>query len=117
MSAETIKTPPDKIGKFQCEKCGNCCRQPGYVHISDKEIDVCAEFMDIDTAEFIAKYTRLTKQRSGLSLTEQNNGACIFLTEDDKCLINSVKPNQCRQFPFTWRYKDGQDICTGWQNI
>ncbi len=102
---------------FECQRCGNCCRESGYVHLSEKEIDACAAFLNLDVTVFTEKYTQLTKQRSGLSLTEQDNGACIFLTEDGACQIQPVKPQQCRQFPFTWRYKDGQEICKGWAKV
>ncbi len=101
---------------FECQRCGNCCREPGYVHLSKAEVDTCAEFLNINITAFTDKYTRLTKQRSGLSLMEQDNGACIFLTEDGECQIQPVKPQQCRQFPFVWRYKDGQEICKGWKD-
>ena len=101
---------------FVCQRCGNCCREPGYVHLSEKEIDACAAFLNLDVMDFIEKFTRLTKQRNGLSLIEQKNGSCIFLTENNECLIQAVKPLQCQQFPFTWRYKEGQEICKGWQD-
>lgn len=99
---------------FECQRCGNCCRECGYVHLSEKEIDACAAFLDLAINDFTDKYTRLTKHRSGLSLTEQNNGACIFLSQDGQCLIEPVKPLQCRQFPFAWKYKDVEKICKGW---
>ncbi len=64
---------------FKCQRCGNCCRQSGYVHLSEKEIDACAAFLELDLNEFTENYTCLTKHRNGLSLIEHDNGTCIFL--------------------------------------
>ena len=103
------------LSGFECKRCGNCCRVPGYVHLSQSEIDACAEYLGMDVAEFTDQYTRLTRCRRGLSLNERKDGSCIFLTEGGECLIEPVKPLQCRQFPALWQYKDIENICPGWK--
>jgi Fe-S-cluster containining protein len=102
--------------KFECRRCGNCCRVPGYVHLTQSEIDACAEYLKMGAGEFIEKYTRLTKYRTGLSLLERQDGSCIFLSEGGECLIEPVKPLQCRQFPAIWKYDDMEEVCAGWNN-
>jgi len=99
---------------FVCRRCGRCCRESGYVYLSDSEVDAIAGRLGMDIEGFTERYTRLTQHRDGLSLVEQDNGACIFLSEGGDCLIQAVKPLQCRQFPFVWRYRDVQAICKGW---
>jgi len=84
------------------------------VYLSEAEIDAIAGQLGIDISEFTERYTRLTRNRNGLSLVEQDDGACIFLSDQNTCLIEAVKPLQCRQFPFVWRYKDMQHSCKGW---
>jgi len=104
------------LSDFECRRCGNCCRVPGYVHLSLSEIDACAEYLGMDVGAFTDQYTRLTKYRTGLSLIEHKDGSCIFLTEGGECLIEPVKPLQCRQFPAEWKYDDMNTVCAGWSS-
>jgi Fe-S-cluster containining protein len=71
-----------------------------------------AEFLKMEVHEFIESFTVLTEDRTALSLIEQPNGACIFLTEKG-CRIHPVKPAQCKDFPRAWRFSKFEDIC-GW---
>lgn len=100
---------------FVCHRCGACCRQPGYVHLREAELYAIANFLKLTVSTFTARYTRLTHARGGLSLKEKPNGACIFLSEHGSCGIEAVKPRQCRQFPFGWRYRDIGAICPAWR--
>jgi Fe-S-cluster containining protein len=102
---------------FDCQMCGNCCRVPGYVHLTDQDIDHCADYLGLSVDEFVASYTRLTKYRTGLSLTECSDGACIFLSDENRCMIEEAKPEQCRQFPFKWRYQASDGICPALENM
>ncbi|NCY21555.1 YkgJ family cysteine cluster protein, partial [bacterium] len=87
-----------------------CCRWPGDVKVSDKEITAIASFLEIPEELFIEQYTRLRANRRGLSLIDQTDGACIFLDGQD-CKIQSVKPQQCRDFPNAWNFPGWRDIC------
>jgi len=82
------------------------------VRLKEKEPDAIAFFLGLDVNEFIATYTVLTKERTGLSLIEGRDGACIFLTNAG-CKINPVKPIQCREFPHKWKFSGFETIC-GW---
>jgi Fe-S-cluster containining protein len=73
-------------------------------------VDAIAAFLDMDVLAFTEKYTRLRPGRDGLSLTEQADGACIFLDGMD-CAIQSVKPAQCREFPNKWNFPGWREIC------
>jgi Fe-S-cluster containining protein len=96
--------------KYLCERCTNCCRWPGDVKVSDKEITAIASFLGMPENEFIQQYTRLRTNRRGLSLIDQADGACIFLDGQD-CKIQPVKPQQCRDFPNAWNFPGWRDIC------
>lgn len=100
------------LSGFTCIRCHACCRQSGYVRLHSHESDLIAEFLGMDVREFIDTYTHLTRDREGLSLTDQENGACIFLGPEG-CRIQPVKPIQCKSFPNKWKFSDFDRIC-GW---
>jgi Fe-S-cluster containining protein len=99
---------------FLCQRCGNCCRESGYVYITEDEVGHIAGMLGLDVVDFTNRFARLTHDRKGLSLTEKPNGECVFLRNGCECAIESVKPEQCRGFPFTWRYSEVGRICEGW---
>jgi len=104
--------------RFTCSQCGNCCTGgPGYVWISEKEIDRLAGHLKITTCQVVARYCR--KIGSKYSLKEHRNSHgehdCIFLKEEKvasgkdgeqiiftkrSCTIYQFRPLQCRTWPF-----------------
>lgn len=100
---------------FACTGCGHCCRIPGYVRLTETDVARIAAYMEMDEGAWIAAHTRLTADRQSLSLQEQENGACAFLTEQNTCRIHAVKPEQCVGFPFAWQYENMETICEGWK--
>ncbi|HET6249613.1 MAG TPA: YkgJ family cysteine cluster protein [Tepidisphaeraceae bacterium] len=103
--------------KFTCTQCGNCCTGPaGYVWISDEEIARLAGHLKMTAAEVQAKYCRTVFGRISLkeTRTPEGNYDCIFLQEKSAeihfdgtpparhkaCSIYSVRPLQCRTWPF-----------------
>ncbi len=67
--------------------------------------------MGLPIDQFIEKFTRLNANRTGLSLIEKENGECIFLEGLNTCLIQPVKPVQCRGFPNEWRFPGWREVC------
>ena len=100
--------PPDT--RWQCQRCTACCRWPGDVKIEPGEITAIAEFLNLSETAFIAKHTRLRANRQGLSIIEQADDSCSFLHGND-CLINEVKPQQCRDFPNKWNFPGWRQVC------
>lgn len=84
---------------FKCTECGKCCTgAPGYIWVSEQEIKNIANHLNLTIKEFSKRYLRLAKGR--LSLNElPKTYDCIFL-KDNKCQIYSVRPTQCRTFPW-----------------
>ena len=80
------------------------------------EPEAIATLLGLDVYAFTTRYTRLAADRSGLSLTERPDGACIFLTPDNTCHIQATKPAQCRGFPLTWHSERLAASCAGLQN-
>ena len=97
--------------RYLCQRCGNCCRWPGFVHLDDNEINAIAAFLQLTPAEFIAQHTELRPSRSGLMLKSKPDGSCIFLQGVNTCTIQPVKPQQCRDFPNKWRFDGWREKC------
>ncbi len=95
---------------FACQRCGNCCRWPGFVKVSEVEIATIAAFLEVEESEFIQRYTRLRPERNGLALTDKPDGECVFLEGRD-CMIQKVKPGQCRGFPNEWNFPGWRETC------
>jgi Fe-S-cluster containining protein len=101
--------------EFICQRCGACCRVPGYVALGQGEAEAIAAFLGMDVYAFTEQYTTLTFNRKDLSLTEQKNGDCIFLNADNTCRIQRVKPQQCKDFPSKWKSSQLRQACPGIQ--
>lgn len=85
---------------FKCTECGQCCTgSPGYVWVGDDEIKLMAEHLKISVSEFARRYLRRVGNRWSLIELAKQNFDCIFL-KDKKCQIYSVRPKQCRTFPW-----------------
>lgn len=108
--------PPGSFGpeEFQCVRCGNCCRWKGLVKVTPEEADAIAAFLKMTSRDFIDALTRLSPDRTTLSLLEKADGSCYFYDEENRvCRIQEVKPGQCRAFPFTWNFPGWEEICGG----
>ena len=95
---------------YQCQRCTNCCRWPGFVQLSNSDITAIAQFLKMTEWDFIQRYTRLRPNRQGLALTDTASGACVFFEGKD-CAIQTVKPHQCMGFPNTWNFPGWRDVC------
>lgn len=121
-SKESSETWYEKGLDFTCTTCGNCCTGgPGFVFVTDREIELAAGHLGISPEELRAKYCR--KVGSRISFKEVRRAGdlhdCIFLTEVPPktnrktleageavplarrvCAIYPVRPLQCRTWPF-----------------
>src|SRR6476469_9305019 len=69
---------------FTCTTCGNCCTGgPGFVFVTDQEIELAAGHLGIGVAEFREQYCRQVGTRVSFKEIRQPSGLhdCIFLTE------------------------------------
>jgi uncharacterized protein len=95
---------------YECQRCTACCRWPGQVVLTEAEITKLAAFKNLSEFDFIQQFTRLTENRRGLALKDKPNGECIFLDGND-CAVQSVKPQQCRDFPNLWNFPGFEKVC------
>ena len=91
---------------FECQQSGRCCSgAPGYVWVSKQEIEAIARQLGRADGKLDRQYLRRVGLRH--SLTEKPDGDCIFLVrgkgqgqDSASCAIYSVRPTQCRTWPF-----------------
>lgn len=105
--------------RFSCTECGACCTgSPGYVWITDEEIQKISEFLGLDIFDFQRKYIRLVFGRKAL-IEMKKDFDCVFL-KDKRCSVYQVRPKQCRTFPW-WQqnlssesaWKEAANYCEG----
>jgi Fe-S-cluster containining protein len=105
--------------RFRCTQCGHCCTgAPGFVWVSDQELDALAEFHGTPREQVEKLYTRWLGSRR--SLREKANGDCIFYDKTAGCTVYPVRPRQCRTWPF-WEsnmrtpedWKETCQVCPG----
>ena len=102
------------LDHFQCRRCGKCCRWEGPVRVSQAEISAIASFLNLPEEVFIRDHTVLAYDRKSLSLKEKPDGSCVWLDEgENACILQSVKPAQCRNFPGKWNFPGWEFICEG----
>jgi len=89
--------------RFHCTGCSDCCTgAPGYVWLSDVDIDALRMYFGgISIEEFACTYCRYVDVEDGkaLSLKEKAHYDCIFL-ENGRCSVYEARPIQCRTYPF-----------------
>jgi len=108
---QALANNPEAMPIFHdCQRCTACCRWPGQVRLTADEITRLAAFLELSEHDFVQRFTRLTRDRRGLALQEQPDGACVFLVGND-CTVQSVKPQQCRDFPNLWRHPEAAELC------
>ena len=95
---------------YQCERCTNCCKWPGFVRLGEGEPEKIAAHLGINVHEFIQDYTELLPNRQALGIISRPNHECIFLEGRD-CAIQAVKPKQCQGFPNTWNFAGWREVC------
>jgi len=84
--------------RFECQPgCTNCCRQKGFVYLTETDLTRIAGFVGMKPADFERVYVYRTKHL--LRLRMPRHTQCHFLRENG-CSIHPVKPTQCRIFPF-----------------
>lgn len=96
--------------RFECQRCGLCCKAPGYVFLTAKDIGQISRRLKLTQESFLSQYC--TKAQGSHVLKAHEDGSCIFL-KDFGCEIHEVKPKQCRDFPRLWREPDAFDYCEG----
>lgn len=86
--------------RFDCTRCGNCCRSHGryaYVYLAPADVRAIAAHLGLSPADFLASYCA---EEDGYVLLRMDEPACPFLTAQGTCSIYPVRPKQCATWPF-----------------
>jgi Fe-S-cluster containining protein len=86
--------------RFQCTGCGHCCTGDAsrYVEAGPQEQERIRTYLHVGRAWFRRHYlTRVDANTDGLRI---RHGRCVFLDDNKRCRIYSVRPNQCRTYPW-----------------
>ncbi len=84
---------------FECTQCGDCCTgAPGFVWITDEELEALAAFLGQPLDAVRDLHTRTARGRR--TLREKANGDCVFYDRAKGCTVYRVRPAQCRTWPF-----------------
>lgn len=88
--------------RFECTACGDCCRREGDVFLTPGEADAIAAHVHGPEATAAAFLNELwVEDLSGnLVIQVPRGGACPFLSADERCTVQPVKPRQCATYPF-----------------
>lgn len=89
---------------FECQKCGRCCSGPseGYIWVCKEEVCLIADFLGITAGQLRQKYLKRVQLRRTIA-EQPSTRNCVFIEDvggEKRCRIYSVRPNQCRTWPF-----------------
>src|SRR5436305_11561038 len=84
--------------RFECQPgCTECCRQKGWVYLTQSDLVRAAEFLGMTADAFERKYVYRTRNKMRLRVPAAST--CYFLVNEG-FTIHPAKPTQCRNFPF-----------------
>lgn len=81
---------------FKCKRCGDCCIGYGGTFVTDAQIRLIADFIDMEPVQFVAEKCRMSGGKPVLA--QREDGYCIFW--DNHCTIYPLRPDMCRKWPF-----------------
>ena len=96
---------------FQCQRCGACCKQPGFVYLKEEDATRLAARLGIDIYQFTEEHC-LLMDRQHLMLKKHPDERCLFLGANG-CTVYEARPVQCRDFPLNWKTKRSLNYCEG----
>jgi len=103
-----------------CNECTDeyCCKEPYYAFMSKGEVQRIKDYLKKENfpkkfSEFIAEEDFEYKNEDYKVLAIRKiNGPCIFLKDKRYCMIQDVKPLDCREWPLTFDYDEKKDELT-----
>jgi uncharacterized protein len=99
---------------FECQACGNCCAGPdeGFIWVTKEEIELIAYHLKLPIHQLRRQFLKRIFFRTTI-IESPATKDCIFLkliNGKKQCVIYSVRPNQCRTWPFWPNNLSSSDI-------
>jgi Fe-S-cluster containining protein len=86
------------MNKFECKRCGSCCKGESTISLSKRDISRIAQFLNLSEEDFLNLYT-VKKGKFRIEM-KVKDGFCIFFDKEKKlCKIHPVKPEKCKEWP------------------
>ena len=93
----TINNLHDEVfEEIDCLFCANCCKTTPPI-ITNKDISRISKHLRIKEGEFMEKYIIIDSDGDYIFKTTP----CVFLDDDNYCMIYDVRPKACREYPHT----------------
>lgn len=112
--------------RFGCQpQCGKCCDQPGgVVFLTKIDVQRMADEHEQSFDEFIEQYCTESMNGRIVLKSDEKSGVCIFLKDTKQCSIYSVRPQQCKAFPW-WaenlhseqKWNETKLLCPGIESV
>lgn len=89
--------------KFKCKKCGFCCKN-GIIILYPEDVERISLYLGLQNVDFVRIYCKKTKISidtfSDIDIYYLDvSDYCVFLSQENLCKINAVKPLQCKFAP------------------
>lgn len=107
---------------FSCTCCGRCCTREFNDHVFLLDNDA-EQMKAIDPAALMpAPYFEFCDQNgmfyvSGYALRTQDDGRCVFLSDERRCTIYDRRMSICRVYPYMLHREEGEDGTVDWRQI
>jgi len=82
--------------EIDCLRCANCCKTTPPI-ITDRDISRIAKHLKMKEGDFVQKYIVIDADGDYIYKTTP----CVFLDDDNYCMIYEVRPKACREYPHT----------------
>jgi len=89
----------NEFAQIDCLDCANCCKTTSPI-FTNRDIARISKYLKVKEHQFI--YTYLHQDEDDFMVLK--NAPCVFLDEsDNSCIIYSVRPKACSEYPHTNR--------------
>jgi len=83
-----------------CLDCANCCKTTSPI-FTEKDISRISKYLKMKEGQFVNQYL----QRDEDDFMVLKSAPCMFLDQDNSCVIYDVRPKACSEYPHTNRKK------------
>jgi Fe-S-cluster containining protein len=100
---------PEEVD-YECTQCGKCCSIPWEIPLKEDDIQRIRSVDWSESKSELKGQPLIVARKSSpdlMTLQREENGKCVFLLEDNRCLIHAergleYKPQACQQFPYVF---------------